>query len=78
MAGFSPDVQKAILEKNTMFWTPITIAEVGIFHVSFGAILGVSAWGRSAERVEHTKQTAETHRAIITQGNYISEPPVKN
>ena len=27
-------------------WEPITLAESGMFHISFGAILGVAAWTR--------------------------------
>jgi hypothetical protein len=30
-------------------WTPLTIQGGGVFHLAFGAILGVSAWGQSRE-----------------------------
>ena len=31
-------------------WTPITLTNGGIIHVSFGAILGVAAWSRTQEK----------------------------
>jgi len=65
--GFSPDIQKEILAKTTIFWSPITIAGAGIIHMAFGAILGVSAWGRSSERVELVKQNATTQRILFGQ-----------
>jgi len=31
-------------------WTPITLQGAGLFHLSFGAILGVYAWSRGREK----------------------------
>jgi hypothetical protein len=67
IANFSPDVQKEILDKTVVFWTPITIAGMAILHVSFGGILGISAWGRSSEKVEQYKQAAETQRVMVNR-----------
>lgn len=36
-------------------WQPITLGEDGLLHVSFGAILGVSAWMRGKEKIETIK-----------------------
>jgi len=33
-------------------WVPLTVQGGGLFHVSFGAILGVSAWGKYIENRE--------------------------
>jgi hypothetical protein len=47
------DVQlKALeqLELNKLEWHPITLEGGGLFHISFGAILGVAAWTRGAEK----------------------------
>ena len=35
----------------TVPWVPLTLQGGGLFHVSMGAILGVSAWGRSKEKL---------------------------
>lgn len=32
-------------------WTPLTLSNGGMFHLSMGAIIGVTAWGRTRERV---------------------------
>lgn len=32
-------------------WVPLTLQGGGIFHVSFGAILSVSAWTRGTEKI---------------------------
>jgi hypothetical protein len=75
ISNFSPDVQKEILDKTVVFWTPITIAGLAILHVSFGGILGVSAWGRSSEKVEQYRQAAETQRVIVSTNSGPPSPP---
>ena len=35
----------------TTQWQPLTLQGGGLIHVSFGAILGVSAWGRTQEKL---------------------------
>lgn len=32
-------------------WEPITIAGAGLFHMAMGAVLGVTAWGRTREKL---------------------------
>lgn len=50
-------------------WTPLTLQGGGLFHISFGAILGVSAWTRGQEKV-----TAWGRERTIEQG-YNTPPP---
>lgn len=33
-------------------WQPLTLSNAGIFHVSMGAILGVSSWSRGQEKMK--------------------------
>jgi len=35
----------------TQPWPPITLQGAGLFHAAMGAILGVTAWGRSKEKL---------------------------
>lgn len=35
-------------------WEPITLKGSGIFHVAMGAVLGVTAWGRTKEKLSGT------------------------
>lgn len=36
-------------------WDPITLKEAGMFHISFGAILGVAAFTRGKEKIERAR-----------------------
>lgn len=32
-------------------WDPITLKSGGLIHLAFGAVLGITAWGRSKEKI---------------------------
>lgn len=32
-------------------WVPLTLQGAGLYHISMGAILGVTAWGRTQEKI---------------------------
>jgi hypothetical protein len=36
----------------TSAWSPLTLQGAGIIHLAFGAILGITSWGRSKEKLE--------------------------
>lgn len=36
--------------RNERIWQPITLSQNGLFHIAFGAILGVSAWARGSDK----------------------------
>ncbi|MBF0298616.1 MAG: hypothetical protein HQK51_07850 [Oligoflexia bacterium] len=38
-------------------WQPLTLAGAGLFHISMGAILGVSAFSKSRERITELANT---------------------
>ena len=33
-------------------WEPLTLSNAGVFHLSMGAILGVSSWSRGQEKIK--------------------------
>lgn len=37
--------------KVTEQWQPLTLQGAGLFHVAMGAVLGLSAWGRTQEKL---------------------------
>jgi hypothetical protein len=37
--------------EKSMMWDPLTLKGAGMFHLSFGAILGVSAFTRGQEKI---------------------------
>lgn len=36
-------------------WSPLTLQGAGLFHIAMGAVLGVTAWGRSQEKLAATE-----------------------
>lgn len=58
IAGLDPSVQAIMASKPNGGWTPLTLQGSGMFHISFGAILGVSAWSRGTEKVHELRAEA--------------------
>jgi hypothetical protein len=42
---------QASLNQPITAWKPITLEGGGLFHVAMGAVLGISAWGRTQEKM---------------------------
>lgn len=38
--------------QNIIQWTPLTLQGSGIVHISFGSIVGITAWGRTIEKMK--------------------------
>ncbi len=36
----------------SMQWNPLTLQGAGFFHIAMGAVLGISAYGRSQEKIK--------------------------
>lgn len=45
--------------KETREWDPVTLKSNGLFHMAFGAILGVSAWTRGKEKIERVRKSGK-------------------
>lgn len=39
-------------------WEPLTLKANAIFHVTISGVLGINAWTRGAEKLQHLKQKA--------------------
>ncbi len=50
----------AVLAAPRAQWQPLTLMGSGLFHVAFGAILGISAWTRGAAHIETIRNNALT------------------
>lgn len=37
-------------------WNPITLYGAGFFHIAMGAVLGITSYGRTKEKIEIVKQ----------------------
>lgn len=40
----------------TSQWNPLTLIGAGLFHMAMGAVLGVTAWGRTREKITLTDE----------------------
>jgi len=64
-------------------WVPITLQGGGLFHVAMGAVLGVSAFGRTQEKIAGASNASTTVQAPMPEPvNYstrqeptVSSPP---
>ena len=47
------------ITKSTMIqWKPLTLEGGGLYHISMGAIIGVTSWGRTNEKINIPKPTS--------------------
>lgn len=60
-----PTVAIALIQNRTP-WQPLTMQGSGLFHVAFGAILGVAAWTRGSAQIESIRQQGESDRSPYT------------
>lgn len=49
----------------TEAWSPLTLQGAGLFHLSMGAILGVTAWSRGQEKMTTTPYSMGSPRRPI-------------
>ena len=60
-------------------WVPITLQGGGLFHVAMGAVLGVSAYGRTQEKVAGAaNDCAGCEKLGVAAGAGDSKPPPEN
>lgn len=63
--GLDPAIAIALIQNRTP-WQPLTLQGSGLFHVAFGAILGVAAWTRGSAQIEQIRQQGESDRSPYT------------
>lgn len=51
-------ILSAVTKTPQIVWKSLTLAEGGLFHLAMGAVLGISAFGRTQEKT--TKMTSES------------------
>ena len=55
-------------------WVPITLQGGGLFHVAMGAVLGVSAYGRTQEKVAGASNVSTSTSTISAPAPGLSSP----
>ena len=59
----------------TLQWHPITLEGAGLFHISMGAILGVTSWGRSQEKIGYMQVNTDFNQVNnIQPPTFTSQP----
>jgi len=48
-------------------WNPITLYGAGFFHIAMGAVLGITSYGRSQEKIEDKRIIAQTTHTTTQQ-----------
>lgn len=51
-------VMQVVFNHPLSQWMPVTLQGAGLFHISYGAILGISAFGRTQEKIYDAKEQA--------------------
>jgi hypothetical protein len=57
-------------------WAPITLQGGGLFHVAMGAVLGVSAYGRTQEKVAGAAVNPPVINPVTPVNSVVTPPPV--
>jgi hypothetical protein len=64
-----------VLQNQANMWQPVTLQGGGLFHVSMGAILGITSWTRGTEKIQRL-QTLE--QQSLNQQNEPAYPVWQN
>jgi hypothetical protein len=56
-------------------WNPLTLQGAGLFHIAMGAVLGISAFGRTQEKLAGTAANPTATSQTITQNTNMSGVP---
>ena len=56
-------------------WNPLTLQGAGLFHIAMGAVLGISAFGRTQEKLAGTAANPMATSTITTQNTNMSGVP---
>ena len=60
---------------NMVQWQPLTLQGAGLFHIAMGAVLGLSAWGRTQEKLNGANNGGLTPVAQSVTTTYESPYP---
>jgi len=55
-------------------WTPLTLQGSGLFHIAMGAVLGISAFGRTQEKVAGAANNIEPPKPTMI----VSKKPIQS
>ena len=63
-------ILQAVFHQPITQWNPLTLQGAGLFHIAMGAVLGISAFGRTQEKLAGTAANpTATSQTITNNGN---------
>jgi hypothetical protein len=65
-------VLQAVMHVPITQWNPLTLQGAGLFHIAMGAVLGISAFGRTQEKLAGTAANPTTTSTISTNNTNVS------
>jgi len=63
---------QAMMHQPITQWNPLTLQGAGLFHIAMGAVLGISAFGRTQEKLAGTAANPTATSQTITQNGNMS------
>jgi hypothetical protein len=60
-------ILQAVMHVPITQWNPLTLQGAGLFHIAMGAVLGISAFGRTQEKLAGTAANPTSTQTINTQ-----------
>ena len=68
-------VLQAVMHVPITQWNPLTLQGAGLFHIAMGAVLGISAFGRTQEKLAGTAANPTATSTTTTQNTSMSGVP---
>jgi hypothetical protein len=66
---------QAVMHVPITQWNPLTLQGAGLFHIAMGAVLGISAFGRTQEKLAGTAANPTSTSQITTTNTNMSGVP---
>jgi len=63
---------QAMMHMPITQWNPLTLQGAGLFHIAMGAVLGISAFGRTQEKLAGTASNPTATSQIVTNNQNMS------
>jgi hypothetical protein len=63
---------QAMMHMPITQWNPLTLQGAGLFHIAMGAVLGISAFGRTQEKLAGTAANPTATSQIVTNNQNMS------
>ena len=65
-------ILQAVMHVPITQWNPLTLQGAGLFHIAMGAVLGISAFGRTQEKLAGTAANPTATSQIVTNNQNMS------